>query len=701
MPAPSPTPWPTKVASLALPTRESHVVASVWPRPEGTLLFLAELNLAQPARQELTLALTQAVEQAWSNLGGADDAESMLEQIILQVNPVLKAHERSFGNPLAPRYHLALALLQQPALALSHLGHLSALVVNGNQATNIFGQQPRHASTPTFEHLMGGNLEPGETLVLTTGSLFDYVALEKLTGLLKLHSPGLALREVEQTISALEHHPSVGLIALRLGEAAEQNPGTDNSIQHLLATQANTSSLLKPTVWSWLKGRAKPFSTNPQPRPTVEHEPRVAEPGVEETYTPRRGQRAPTSWYRRLTRLLGKLSWLRSRESAKATIAWWLEGKLNAWRNAPTVKKVLLVLAVMVLAAFSQSIVTMGRGRLQAQDSDRYNQQVTAITENQAALEGALIYHDDVKAQELLTTTENLLAALPRNTSSREQQYQALSQSLALLQQRLSHTTAVRNLTALVTLPNLSPGAHWQNVNLVAGSVVAVATSGEVALLTTDGKPSGGLKLPADFGTVATSVPLDSALLVTSQTGKQVLVDPHSKAVTAIDKPVAMVDGAFYQGRFYYLGTSPSTIWRTSQTGTSFATPNRWLKTNQGELTGASSLTVDGYIYVSVNSTVEKFVLGTKRAFTLEQLTPPLQHIDAVRTTSDTDNLYLMSYSDKRLAIYDKQGKLVIQLTFPDLPQLTGVSVDGQSKTLYLLSGTNIYYLKLSDYTPS
>ncbi len=704
MPDPSPIPWPTKVASLALPTREAHVVALVWPKPEGTLLFLAELNLAQPVRQEFTLSLTQTLERAWNNLGGGTaDAESTLEQVLVQVNPVLKAHERLLGNPLAPRYHLALALLQQPALALSHLGHLGALVLQDNQATNILGQGSRRPATPTFEHLVGGNLEPGETLVLTTTSLFDYVSLEKLTGLLKLHSPGLALREVEQAITALEHHPAVGLIALRLGEATEQNLGTDSSIQRLLATQATTSSLLKPTVWSWLKQRTNPLRRR-QDRAVAESaapslEPR---PRVEEVYLQRAKRAHPlTRGWQGLTRIVAKLSWLRSRESAKATIAWWLEGKLTIWRSLPTVKKVLLALALMVLTAFSQSIVTLGRGHLQAQSSERYNQLVTAITENQAAMEGALIYHDDAKAQELLQSTTTLLASLPRNTRSREQQYQALSASLTQVEHRLSRSVEVTDLAPWLALPGLTAGNTWRTSTLIGGHVVATASSGETAFVSPDAKVTTGAKLPAELGAPNQAIALDSALLLTGQNGKQAVVDAKSTSVQMVPTPVVLTDGAWYQGRLYYLGTKPSTIFRTTRTGNSFSPPTRWLRTSQGELSQATSLTIDGAIYVSDGSSIQKFVQGLKRDFTVQPTTPPLQHVQTIHTTSDTDYLYLLAPADKRLVVFDKQGKLVVQLIFPTLSTITDFTVDGQSKYLYLLSGTSLYRLKLTNYTAS
>jgi hypothetical protein len=684
---------PTKIASLGLPTREAHVVASVWPHHEGTLLFLAEVNLAQPARQQLTASLTQAIEQAWSTANHAEDAERVLEQLLQQVNPTLKNYERLLGNPMAPRFHLCLGLLKNQELALSHVGHIAALVLRGQQVTSIFGQGKPRPSRAAFQHLVGGTLEPGETLLLATTTLLDYLSVEKLTHLFSLHSPGLALREVEEGITALEHHPPVGTIAVRLGELAEQNPGTETSLKQLLATQDHTSSLLKPsllpTLWSWAKLHTpKVFRRVDEPAPYVIND-RAASRTVA---APERRR----SLFKRLSGLPAKFAWLRSRESIETTITWWLEGKLNTWRAQPTAKRVFLVLALLVLIAFSQSVVSMGKAKLLGLDSERYNQQVTAITENQAAIEGALIYRDDVKAQELLTVTKGMLQTLPRNTRSREQQFQALSSSLALVERRLNHTTEVALTTPWVQLPELAQGSSWVTTTLVGSTLVVSSSTGQVVLVGTDGKNLGKLQLPAGFGTPQQAAALENAVLLVSSGGNQVIVDVKGKTVLPVTKPLSLVDASSYQGRLYYLGGKPLTIYSATRSGADFGTPSRWLRSGQAEPTTAKSLTVDGALYLADGSTVQKFVRGLKRDFTVQPTTPPLQNIDTIRTTTDTDYLYLSSRSDKRVVIYDKQGKLMAQLL---LPSLSDLSPDGQRQYLYLLANGELYRLKLADYT--
>lgn len=698
MPNLAPT-LPTKVATLALPTRETHVTAAVWPSAAGSLLLLAELNLVQPARQELAAEITSVLERAWRlgehTQGG--DLEQRLEDLLVEVNPTLRAHERLWGNPLAPRYHLGLALVHGGRLALATVGHVSCFVVHPSHLTNIAaaarGGSEHPRPTPTFAQLIGGELMSGEVLLLATSSLFDYLSPEKLRHLMGGRAPGQGLRELEQVVTSLPHHPPLGAVAVALASAGAAESGTQPSMEHLLRTKADTSSLLRPTVGSWLKSL---LHRRPLLSPEVPAEPAAREQEQFPTLPPR-----PTLWnaplraYRWLQRTWQKLVWLRSRASAKTTITWWLEARLTTWRKLPRLKQVLLALSLVALVAFAQSLVNSGRAGVRARDSESYNQLVASITVNQAAIEGALIYRDEAHARQLLATTQQLLAALPRNTSSRQQQYQALVQNLALVEARLDHRAEVTNLTPWAQLT----GTAWRGVATIGQSVYAFAADGRVASLAEGGQANRSWQLPKELGTPVAAYASASSLLFRGEGGALALLDVKSGAATVLANAPPLVDAAWYQGRLYYLSEKPRVIWRSALQGASLATPVRWLRANQGELKDASALTVDGVVYVAVGGGVQKFVLGTKRALTLEATNPLLLRLSDVLTASDTDYLYLVSSADQRVVVYDKQGKLIIQLHFPALPRLDSVAIDGQNKYLYLINRNAVFQLKLADYT--
>lgn len=686
--------WPTKVASLALPTREAHVVASVWPSGAGTLLFLAELNLAPQIRQDLASAITTTLERILSSTYNADNAESALEQILLQLNPLLKSREGLLGNPLAPRYHLGLAFLRGQSIALSSVGHLNALVIGDGQMNNVF--TPTHNKTttkPIFQNLIGGHLEPGETFVFATTALLDYLPVDKFKHIISNHAPGQALREIEHALTSLNHHPPVGIIALRLGETVELEAGTQPSIEHFLKTKDTTNSLLRPTIWSFFRKHLQKIKKTPKDTTETDNTTQLVK-----TASVKNKPAKLIRYWQKFNNLIAKLAWLKSRESIISTISWWLESKLALWRKLPLAKKILFILVLVVLVTFSQSIVNIGKNNLKSQDSELYNKLVTQITESQAAIESALIYHDDTKAQNIFKETNNLLTQLPHNTPSRQQQYESLGHSLQLLQQRLERSAYLENLNPWFSLPKNNSNSTGQGLALVGNILYVYGANGEVSIIANDNKIKGTLKLPNELGKPTKAIVLDNAILFNGDSGKQALLDLKTHTATMIEKPLPLTDGAFYEGKLYYLATKPKTIFRTVRTDKNFSEPVRWLRASQGELTNTLSLTVDGAIYTTDGKGIQKFVLGLKRDFNTQKLNPPLTNMTKIKTTNEGDYLYLLAPSDKKVVIYDKQGKLVIQFYFSNLTELNDMAIDGQNKYLYLLDKNNIYQVKILDY---
>ena len=695
--------WPTKVATLALPTREVNVLASVWPTSGGTLILLGELNLAPTPRAELTAAITTTLERSLNEVAAQTEAEATLEKIALQLNNDLKPRERLFGNPLAPRYHFCLALLRGNLLVMTNIGHLQAWVVAADHLTDIFnsGTQKRTGGQALFQHIVSGQLEPGETLVLTSPNLNDFFTPDKVRQLFTVHSPGLALREAELTINNLPHHPPLGIIALKLNELPSEVSGFQPSLQHFLQTKDTTNSLLKPKLWDYLKRhwglkrKSKPtpavnLSTEVKPSEHV-----LAKPVSVHSDANNQPEHQNDSLGSKLIKTASQLTWLTSRQGVKDTLSNWLSNKLINWRRLPYTKRVLLVLAGLVIMAFSQSIVSLGKNQLKHQDSERYNKLVSSLTEQQAAIEAAIIYHDDTKAQGLLGQALEMLGQLPQNTASRQQQQQNLALNLETLERRLKRLAEATNIQTWVELPKQET---WRQLSLNGNMLYLLSASGKIIPVTADGKIGSTLNLPANLKEPQALTPLNQKSFLAWGSDGSAVIDIGSRQTNSTLKIDSLLDAVIYENRLYYLSRQPINIYRTTQQGLDFAKASKWLRPSQGDLSQARSLAVDGAIYVASATQVQKYVLGLKRNFDLQPVEPPLQNVTSLKTSGEGDYLYLTEPTAKRLVIYDKQGKLVLQLGFPELSELSSLTYDPVNKYLYVLSTNKIYRLKLTDY---
>ncbi|MBI5465732.1 MAG: hypothetical protein HY974_00385, partial [Candidatus Kerfeldbacteria bacterium] len=527
--------WPTKVATLTLPTREASVIASVWPTSGGTLILLAELNLAPTPRAELATTAQATLERCLNDITIQTDVETSLEKAALALNQDLKSRERLFGNPLAPRYHFCLAVLRSNLLALANIGYLQAFVAAPNRLTDIFSSSSkrRQGTQALFQHIVSGQLEPGETLVLTSPSLTEFFTQDKLRQLFSLRTPGLALREAEQIINSLPHHPPLGVIALKLEELPSEQAGFQPSLEHLLQTKDDTSSLLKPKLWSYLKKR---FSLSQRRKPpekltTGDELPAgdyslTVTPEPEATALAKSGTYHPDSLRNKLARTASQLAWLTSRAGVKTMVSYWLTDKIISWRRLSYAKRVLLVLAALVLMAFSQSIVSLGRNQLKSRDSENYNQLVASLTEQQAVVEAAVIYHDDAKAQLLLNQAYELLAQLPHNTSSRKQQQQTLTRNLDTLARRLRHQAEATTAEPWLELPG---GATWRYLGLIGNSLYALSAGSQIAPLGLDGKIGSIFTLPTSLDQPLALTPLNQQYFLAWGNNGSALIDLTSR----------------------------------------------------------------------------------------------------------------------------------------------------------------------------
>lgn len=727
-----------KVATLSLPNKDSKVLASIWPSPNGTLLLLSELNLNPTVAQQFTSALVEVIEKSWSALNGLSlPPDKALEKLLPELNAVLQPNQRLMGNPLAPRYHLAIAIMQGADLALSTVGRVNCLLVGPDRITNILGNDGtdgRPNTKPTFEFITSGQLEINESLIMASMSLLDYFSTDKIIKLFSSQNPGAALREIEKYLNQLTHVAALGIIALRFS-SAQPAGSTSPSLDKLLATESKTSQLLKPKLWSYLISRFKSTAKKSSPATlTSTNEPinqspaklKISKPlsqpdltnsksltanqppkdltPTKEPLTPTNPTRAsaagkiinkiPYNFKRHCQKIVSHLAWLKSRPSAKNYLAETLGRQVKHWQKNPLSKKIASIGVLILLTAFSTSIVSLGRNNLNLKDSESYNQQVTRLTEQMANLEAALIYRDDIKARGYLTLTEQQLQQLPRDSTSRANQYQALLNHLNDLKNRLDRKAEISNLKIVSNLPNEQ---NWLGLNWNGSNLIIYSQQGEIIQLN-NGQTKKLTQLPASLGNINKAFLQNSGLSLFIGEKKQAAFwQSQNNQTTLVNELPDMVDGSWYQGKLYFLDKATAAIF-VGWPQNNKLTAARWLKTSQANLPQATSLTVDGSIYVTTNDRLNKFNRGVLNDFSVAILNPPLQNLSLVRTLPGYDYLLLLDKTNQRLTVLDKQGHLIIQLHLTDLNNLQDFTIDQKLNQIYLLNKNSIYQLDLSTY---
>ena len=152
-------------------------------------------------------------------------------------------------------------------------------------------------------------------------------------------------------------------------------------------------------------------------------------------------------------------------------------------------------------------------------------------------------------------------------------------------------------------------------------------------------------------------------------------------------------DWAVYTTNAYALDSGNSTIWRyTPATSAQFGRSTSWMK-DQGSIQSASSLVVDGSVWVAEAGELLKFVRGKKESFLLQGVEPAPTAFKAVYTTQEAKSIYLLEAG--RLIVTDKEGLYQSQYTSDKLQNATSLLVDEVGKKAYILAGSEILSLEL------
>lgn len=154
-----------------------------------------------------------------------------------------------------------------------------------------------------------------------------------------------------------------------------------------------------------------------------------------------------------------------------------------------------------------------------------------------------------------------------------------------------------------------------------------------------------------------------------------------------------ITDLASYLGNLYLLDAGNNQIWRyTPASAAQLGTATKWVK-ETASLESASSLAVDGSIWVGQAGDLLRFSGGNRDSFLTQDVTPPLSAVKAVYTTPDTKNVYILEAG--RVVVVDKNGAYQSQYQSDKFQNASSLVVDETGKKAYILADKQVYLLEL------
>ncbi len=123
---------------------------------------------------------------------------------------------------------------------------------------------------------------------------------------------------------------------------------------------------------------------------------------------------------------------------------------------------------------------------------------------------------------------------------------------------------------------------------------------------------------------------------------------------------------------------------------------NSWLLEPIEELKQATSMTIDGSIYVlKTDGLIIKYFRGKKVETVKPLLEIPAVGENKIFTGNDFKNLYISDSKNKRLIVLNQKGELINQYVNDEFANLTDFLVTNNEKEVYLLCNKKVFKLDL------
>jgi len=313
--------------------------------------------------------------------------------------------------------------------------------------------------------------------------------------------------------------------------------------------------------------------------------------------------------------------------------------------------------------------------------------------ENQ--LEAALLYNNNDGAKEIIAQMSDLVNALPSKTDKEKSIKADFKKRYETKLDKIYNITRLTEADYVLELPNNANYLLADDGNIFAISEEAKAIFKIKAdeknqeTITSDSMPSSILSAVVDD-------PLE--YYVTPNNVTSYKAETGQFSTFAIDNPPTEIESAtVYNNRLYII--SAGNIYRSEidrKTNT-FSNSQVWIKDGT-KLAMVKSMAIDGRIYVIENNTVSKFSGGKKEILSLDEISPKLEEPKAVYVSFDNDFLYILEAKNKRLLVFTKNGKYLVQYSGEMLDNLIGAAIDQKNGFVYFLNGKKVYRIKATHF---
>lgn len=649
----------------------------------GTVFILTSLHGVHGAESvkehELFLStIFPKLEAFVAREKGTDGTEQRFEETVQEINRQIKTwlehHPR--GIDLA-KSSVSLLLLCGKTLFLTGFGQFHGMYLhpetNGSIQNVDLLEDIRHEGIPekdkVFRSVIMGEFEGKDALLVANNALLRAVTKKDLEHiLLTLAAPGAA----EQIkVIAEERTDRVFALVLRASttESASQTASV-TSADELLAAEKRTESVLTASSGGFL-------AFLPKVGPAIL--------AAIRSFFGFLGSlvlvfvRSIIHFFRATVRTIfereRKLH--KAREEYRASFAHLGASIKGLFTPSPFIAAANLFIFILLISLLVHQNTLYQKQRADAA-REALVAQVTQISKTLQEAESQLIYRNEAGARAKLAEASTLFAsrtAVVRELGATERIERQIQSIGAQLRREKTLTPK-----PLMLLPD--PGAILLSAD---GATLAATMSGALF--------KDGTALAATTTGVTLPFRNENAMYLLHAGGDVTKVDAAGSATSMPGTlPTTLRAAVFYNSSLYGILQDSGVIVKSNAASSGWSTPKHWLKNDDDAVSGATTIAIDGDVYVGTPTSITQYRRGARTNWTQETADPAVKQMTKIWTSPDTSFVYALEPSANRILVYTKDtGSFLKQYLFPSLHATSDFLVDEKRNVLILLDGTSVY----------
>ncbi|MFH0818625.1 MAG: hypothetical protein V1898_01390 [Patescibacteria group bacterium] len=721
----------------------------------GRVFSVIDIDSKDMANKEVMELINEELTQNYYRSPDLD-IELALEGALNILNRKLQKVISELGEEWAKKVNATVAIIKDGQLHFSQIGNINVLLIQKNKIIKL---SDNHYSAPNllklFSNLSSGELTTGASVFFGTESLLDYLSQEKIKKTLTDYNPDEAGNYIKRLLEENGNSTNFAAIIIKmvpltanasvsrplsekinrsdeLSDDTEDATVKKDSMSYLVNKEAVTDELLSPSLWNTFKKSAVRIIDNIKPFKSKSAEIIDSSSIKEVLDEPILSSSRPTTLAGRIFKIilsilkktglyiLSGLAWLLNKfmglfkqrkaySSSFQNLPHRATGKVancvNWFKNLSWPRKLFIALFIIIIFIFSQSIINQGKKQETRQEQQQYTETINTIGNKLGEADSKIIMNDFTGARNLATEVKSLMDSIPKDSDTWTANGAEQEQKLQAILDKVNFIVRLDAPTTAADFSSISADLNIDKFSLISNSFFAFSSANNGVYRYDGNEQTASITLNSTGSNKITAISKDSAATILTVDSEQkfyqynpVLEKLSDVNIDFANQDVNIKDFKLFGTRLYCLDTKNKQIFKNQKDGDNYATGEAWLKNTDVDLSSGLSLAIDGAVYVLQNTgeVVRLYSGNVDSEWKLDSLEPALSGATKIFTDDNTSNLYILDPAQKRVVVFNKNGKLVEQYISNEWSNLKDFYINESDGKAYVLSGAKVYSFDLN-----